>query len=140
MAKATRKLTESENLNLPIPRLEIRYRKPNKRELRHRGWMGVSVIADYSLVYDHLMGDVLAVSMGSTKIGGGHSEEPGYLELPFRDGAHVMNDMWTLKLPAFVINGSKFEEIKLTPESTPNGLFSKMRGEKTLRFKKERHE
>jgi hypothetical protein len=114
-----RKLKPADNLGLPVPRLEIRYQPLNGE-----------VFALYSLVYRHLMGDILAVSLGGTVCGGARVTDPEYLELPFRDGAHIINDMWELRLPGFVVNGKKFKPIVFEPDAFPGGLVKKMAAEK----------
>jgi len=112
-----KKLSKEENLDLPVPRLEIRYRK----------YDDFNVIADYGLVHTHLLGDILFVPFGSTRIGGTRSREEGHLDLPFRDGAHIMNDMWELRLPAYVVNGKHSKQISLSdPDDLPNALRKRM--------------
>lgn len=112
-----RNISETDNLGLPVPRLEIRYRK----------YDDYNVIADYGLVHRHLLGKIDFIPFGSTRIGGARSLEPEHLDLPFRDGGHILNDMWELKLPAYVVNGKKFKEIELTKDSAPNALLKKMK-------------
>jgi len=86
-----RQLTEKENANLPVPRLELRYR--DKSQYQH--------FIDYGLVYRHLLGDIEFIPISCTKIGG---KVIIPLSTPFRDGAHMYNDMYELRLPGFVID------------------------------------
>lgn len=91
-------------VELPIPRLEIRWRRLDE-------WNSV---ADYGLVYQHFMDGIIFVPMGSTKRGGtrvlDHDEPP---DTPFRENCHIRCDMFTLNLPGFVTNGRSFVELSL---------------------------
>lgn len=94
------------NFGLPTPRLELRHR--DKSDFDH--------IVDYGLVTEHLLGHIMFIPIGSTRIGGGYGV-PDYLSddqkdlrnlaLPFRDGVHIKHDMKRLNLPGFVVNVSK---------------------------------
>ena len=100
--RLVRILSDEENIGLPIPRLEIRWERLDEFNVR----------ACYSLVYRHLLGRIIAHSLSSTHVGGDWSDnEPLSLRLPFRDGAHIMHDMQTLNLPAFVVAGGKSREL-----------------------------
>ncbi len=94
-------LSEEENMDLPVPRLEIRYRALDK----------YNVAADYALVYKHLLGHIEFCPLGSTRCSS-HSYIKN-LDLPFRDGAHIRHEMATLKLPGYVVGGSNFREIEI---------------------------
>jgi hypothetical protein len=113
-----RKLTKAENMGLPTPRLEIRYKREDD----------YNVIADYGLVYEHFDGEVLFNPFGSTRMGGysnKKNDEP--LRLPFRDGAHLQHDMWMLKLRGYVVNGTEYREVTLDDrDDLPGGLLRKM--------------
>ena len=111
-----RELSKEENKDLPVPRLEIRYRNLDK--FNH--------VADYGLVYEHLMGEILFVPFGSTKCG--NSKSLDEQALPFRDGSHIKHDAYFLKLPAFLVSGDKVEEVDLKNERNwPNALYSKIK-------------
>lgn len=125
-----RKLKGHEKLDLPVPRLEIR-----KHLLPDSDKQGYDIRADYSLVYEHLDGSHIAVPFGQTRIG---TDLKHYrmFDLPFRDGAHMLNEMYFLRLRGFVVYGDKYEEVFCTPETMPNGLTSKIEREKQLRKQK----
>lgn len=75
--RATFILTKEENLDLPIPRLEIRHIQSGPNEVQ----------AKYGMVYKHLLGDIIHVPLGQTKCGSIRYLEN--LDLPFRDGVHL---------------------------------------------------
>jgi hypothetical protein len=86
-----------EDESLPVPRLEMRWREIESHD-------GFNWEACYNLVYRHFLGHVIAVPMGHTRIGGERNPiQNGKVDLPFRDGAHIQNDMAQLKLPGFAI-------------------------------------
>lgn len=91
--------TESLELEgLPVPRLEIRYKRTG---LACYEWIS-------ALVYKHLTKVVIKVPLGHTKVDRicGVNFVPvsrGEPELPFRDGAHVVSDSMELNLPLFAI-------------------------------------
>ena len=93
-----KKLSEEENLGLPIPRLEIRNIRISEYNL----------ISDYNLVLKHFLGHILCIPIGSTRRSGSNRVD---LETPLRDGAHIINDMKQLNLRAFVVNEAKYKEI-----------------------------
>ena len=101
-----RKITDSENLNLPVPRLELRYKSiaPNHYISE---W-------DYGLAYRHLLGDIIFVPLGRTRVTGGQRAPicKGKIDLPFRDGAHIKNESEQLNLPAYAICEGVVQEIK----------------------------
>lgn len=114
--RRTIKLKEADNGRMPLPRLEIRYRP-----------LANDVFADYRMVYRHLLGDILSVSMGGTVCGGKSVHDPDYMELPFRDGSHIINDMWELRMPGFVVSQSgKVKGITMEPDNLPGGLVRKL--------------
>lgn len=84
---------------LPVPRLEIRWRAVGS---------GTTRIADYGLVYRHYSDDQLRfVPLESTRCSGGRvlDSDPGAaLGTPWRMGAHLMADMLSLNLPGFVVS------------------------------------
>ena len=103
-----RQLTEEENLGLPIPRLEIRYRKD-----------AYNSYADYGLVTRHLMKHIDFTPMSSTRVSKDYADK---LELPYRDGAHIVHDKENLNLPAYIVFEGKSKEIpfKHPEERTSN--------------------
>lgn len=116
--KRHRKLTNAENLDLPVPRLEIRYSSAAD-----------GLAAKYSLVYEHFLGHLMQIPIGLTMCGGGHLKSKGedYLELPFREGAHIASDMLQLGLPGYIINGAKSAAVSLDIKSIPNGVLGRYR-------------
>jgi hypothetical protein len=109
-----------EREGLPVPRLEIRWKK-----LDEWNWL-----AEYNLVYKHFLGHVITQPLSCTKTSGSapkhsHVQKNGEIELPFRDGAHIMHDARELNLPAFAIS----------EDSEEHHPTSKIRTEETLRTK-----
>jgi len=92
-----RQLSEEENLGLPLPRLEIRYRKDNYNSY-----------ADYGLVTRHFAKHIDFTPMSSTRVSKDYADK---LTLPNRDGAHIIHDKESLKLPAYIVFEEKFKEI-----------------------------
>lgn len=81
-----------ENLGLPLPRLEIRW----------RGMGDYNMVADMGIVYTHFLGHIEFVPMSSTRVNGKRNRNE--LELPFRDSAHIWHDMEQMRIPGFVVN------------------------------------
>lgn len=108
----TKHSKSEEKEGLPVPRLEIRWRKEDGD--------GYNWVAAYNLVYRHYLGDVMAVPLGATKVGGQRSPtfdyvtmtESSKVETPFRDGVHIMHDMRELRLPGFAVYDGKVTELK----------------------------
>jgi hypothetical protein len=98
-----RVLSDEENLGLPIPRLEIRHRKTSK----------YTTFMDYGIVYRHLLGEITFVPLSCTKTSGHTDTDRELLRVPFRDGAHILSDMYELKLRGFVVEDDKFRELSL---------------------------
>lgn len=115
--------------NLPVPRLQIRIVPLDK------SWESREAV--YELVYRHFLGragighggdpDLIAIPLSVTRISGGNGEPPiydGKIDLPFRDGTHIIADAGHLKLPMFVLcNGvvqpiepRELSALKLSPE------------------------
>lgn len=86
---------------LAVPRLELRWDDPTADER----------VCIYSLVYRHLLGDLVRVPLGRTKQTG-RPGCPTNIEnwIPFRDGAHFRHDVIELRLPGFVVVGSVVHE------------------------------
>lgn len=92
--------------SLPVPRLEIRWSEMPKDE------NGYSIQAQYSLVYRHLLGQICFIPLGLTRSSGSLANRTREgVETPFRDGAHLANEMKQLNLRAFAICGNQVEEI-----------------------------
>lgn len=108
---------EDDAPNLPVPRLQIRY-VPLTED-----WY--SYMAVYELVYRHFLGraeighsddpDLLAIPLSTTRINGGGGRPPirdGKIDLPFRDGTHIVSDADHLKLPMFVLCGDVVQPVE----------------------------
>lgn len=93
---------------LPVPRLEIRWRKLNDWER----------LAEYSLVYRFFLGEVIRIPISMTKQSGGPVVHGAMVETPFRDGAHIRHDMRQLNLPGYAICDGLVT--KLEPMDRPN--------------------
>lgn len=101
-----RKISEEENLDLPIPRLELRYTNVDS----------YNCVCKYAMIYRHLLDDIVCIPLGKTDVGGNGGEPcifDGKLSLPFRDGAHIKNEMRQLNLPGYVIYNNRIEEIEI---------------------------
>lgn len=98
---------EAPSQDLPVPRLEIRWhgdrQHPDGR---------YEVYAEYCLVTRHLLGWIVFMPIGGTWSSGALVERAAqqHVDLPFRDSAHICNDMKQLKLRAFGICGDKITE------------------------------
>lgn len=112
-----RKMKEADNMGLPVPRLEIRY--------HHMPGEGMG--AHYSLVYEHFLGHLAQIPLGLTICGGTRTSEPGYVDLPFREGAHIISDMLELRLPGYLINGATVKSVTLEPGDLPGGVVTKLK-------------
>ena len=110
-----RSLSKEENLDLPMPRLELRYRILSN----------YTHFVDYGLVYQHLLGDVQFVPIGCTKISG----KVTHLATPFRDGGHMFNDMYELKLRGFVVDGTTARELSFADSEVPLRVLDKVQKE-----------
>ena len=98
-------VSEDENMNLPVPRLEMRWRELDD-------W-GYNWEAQYRLVHRHFLDHLVAIPLGSTKRGGDSPPMTNEkVDLPFRDGAHIKHDAKALDLPAFVIYGDEVHPIE----------------------------
>lgn len=99
------KISDGENMNLPVPRLEMRWRELDD-------W-GYNWEAQYRLVYRHFLDELVAIPFGNTKRGGDSPPMTNEkVDLPFREGAHIKHDAGTLNLPAFVIYGDEVHPIE----------------------------
>ncbi len=105
-------MSEKENGKLPLPRLEIRWRVGGEGRAT---W----AIAEYNLVTRHLCDHIQVTPLGKTESRGGVSgeEKCAMLDLPFRDGAHLVHDKEQLKIPGYVVYGKNHRlVIAKTPE------------------------
>lgn len=99
-------ISEEDNLGLPLPRMEIRYRLDD-----HNAY------ADYGLVLRHFTNHIDFIPLSSTRVSKDYAKK---LELPYRDGAHIIFDKENLKLPAYIVYGKQAREItfKIPQERT----------------------
>lgn len=111
-----RPISEEENLDLPLPRLELRYRSPS----------AYTRIVDYGLVNRHLTGEIQFIPLGSTKMSGTIS----HLDIPYRDGGHIFNDMYELKLRGFVVDGTSTRELTFTDNAVPWTVLDRVQKDK----------
>ena len=101
---------------LLVPRLEIVWEK------EHPTGDWYSATATYRLVYRHLLGRLVAVALGRTRVDNSIGRPPidpllDRVELPFRDGAHLRHDAKILCLPAYAICEDRVDLIH-----TPSGV------------------
>ena len=101
-----RQLSDAENMGLPTPRLEIRHRRVS--DYTH--------FIDYGLVIRHFLGHIEFVPLSSTKVSGG-GKDIDVMYLPYRDGAHIYNEMFELNLRGFVVDGEHINIGLPRPES-----------------------
>lgn len=102
---------EDPNPDLPIPRLEIRWRDIPERERTD----GYAVLIRYDLVIRHLLGDIVRIPIGGTRTDRRREIWQGKVDLPFRDGAHIMHDAAHLRLPAYAIDGEHVDCLTAGP-------------------------
>lgn len=104
------RVATSDNISLPLPRLEMRWVPTDGKWDRYR--------VEYYLVKAHLLGEIREIPLGETtssRFGEGKPWViPGYdpterVDLPYRDGAHLCFDAYHLGLPAYGV--------------TPDGVF-----------------
>lgn len=122
-----RDISEEDNLGLPVPRLEVNYRKLD----------AYNTAIDMGLVRHKFPNRGYEfIPFESTRVGGGisGSSYEDNLEEPFRQSAHFRDAMIYLGLRGFVVGKGKFKEVDLsdTPR-LPGGL----QGNTVRRFSKE---
>lgn len=102
---------EHSDEGLPVPRLEIVWSESKYHGHDWEGW--------YFLVKYHLLGHIVKVPLGMTKVGGyGPGElRDGKVYTPFRDGAHIKFDMIELGLPAYARLGDNVTELQVSEHS-----------------------
>ena len=101
---------------LPVPRLELRWVEQGRDDDGH------TVRCEYSLVYRHLLGDVVFIPLGLTRSDGALAKRlrmDGLIDTPFRDGAHFQNEAKQLGLPAFVVLGDRFKRLEFEEAPDP---------------------
>jgi len=87
---------------LPVPRLELVW------ECQDNDWH--EFVVRYRLVYKHFLGETISVPLSYTRVGQ-HADntpwrsryKPGKLELPMRDGCHIMHDAAQFGIPAYAV-------------------------------------
>lgn len=101
-----REMSEAENNDLPVPRLEIRWKL----------CVGDVAIAEYSLITRHLCGQIEVRPFGRTRCSGSNVRNSycKALALPFRDGAHIVHDKEQLRVPGYVIYKKNHRLIEAT--------------------------
>ena len=92
---------------LPVPRLEILF-----TEVEHDS-RGYTIYIRYDLIRRHLCDQIVRTPLGGTHTTGSLDKRlrDGRIDLPFRDGAHIMHDAAHLQLPAFAILGEHVENL-----------------------------
>lgn len=87
---------------LPVPRLELEW------ECQDKDWQ--AFVVRYRLVYKHYLGAIISVPLSYTRVGQ-HADntpwrsryKPGTLELPMREGCHIMHDAAQFGIPAYAV-------------------------------------
>lgn len=97
--------------SLPIPRLEIELLDVSEYE-----W-----VWEYRLVYEHFVDGQIVVPFGKTTGRGSvgplrSADKP--IELPLRDGAHILHDAEEMRLPAFIIHGERVDRLPYADGNT----------------------
>jgi len=110
-------ISEEDNLGLPLPRLELRYRIPS--DYTH--------YVNYGLVYRHLLGEIQFIPIGCTKISG----KVAHLSTPYRDGGHMFSDMYELKLRGFVVDGTVSRELTFSDKDVPLKVLDRINKDNT---------
>ena len=105
-------LEKDDIVGLPVPRLELRWQFFDDHRYNSECW--------YTIVFKHLIGEIIRVPLGMTSVSGGSGEGDEFypnhpdgprISIPFRDGAHIANESRQLNLPAFAISGERAQEI-----------------------------
>lgn len=103
------KAGEEPSPELPVPRLEMRWSEEERND-------SYELTARYSLVYRHLCKQIVFVPLGVTRTTGALAERINpnkTVDTPFRDGAHLRNEMAQLGLRAFGIVGDHVREYRI---------------------------
>jgi len=117
-----RQLSDEENMQLPLPRLEIRHRRPSK----------YTHFMDYGLVYKHFLGHIEFIPISCTKTSGVSQGNSSSLYLPHRDGAHIYNDIFEFGLRGFLVDGFLCRELLLTDPDLPYLVDEKVKRRREL--------
>lgn len=112
--------------DLPFPRLELRWRKATKAEIKKSSVGHVTWACDYMMVIhkahagdgrcnkgDRYAARNVEVKLGSTLSSTPHPAEHGVIETPFRDGAHIQWDATALNLPPYVTCERKAQSVNI---------------------------
>jgi len=111
---------EDVNWDLPVPRLEVRWRT--------YGENGNTRFANYGLVLKHTLGSIDHVPISMTKQSGSSGYSAQWtkeliaikdMDMPFRDGVHAWNDAKQLGLRLFVVDETKgmWREIPISKDA-----------------------
>ncbi len=96
---------ETDEIGLPIPRLELRCEKLDD------GWYNFEWL--YGIVYRHFLGHGMFIPLGLTKVGGLGKPpiyEDGTIMTPFREGAHFRHDAKHFGMPIYaIIEGKTYD-------------------------------
>lgn len=110
---------EVESLDLPAPRLQLRWLGDDEDYSRNCVYELVLPLREHDIRRDAAPSGFLAIPMGNTKVSGGSRPRigpDGKIDIPFRDGSHIKWDMAVLTLPAFaVLPDGRSMEIKAAP-------------------------
>lgn len=118
--------------NLPIPRLEIRW-KVKSAERRDAEYYLVMPAQKYDIrnVFEYKRDGyfkvlVSRVECSGSPVGPGTSwpqwpfYDNGAIYAPFRDSSHIAWDAHVLNLPAFIVHGRKAQIVDATPSPDPD--------------------
>ena len=104
---------------LPLPRLEFAWNVGEGTEREYT--------VEYRLVRKHLVGDVVIVPLGLTRVSGGNTDSKPWqgpiqfpVNLPFRDGAHAFSDSAHLRLPLYAITPEGSVRLDTNPSYAAN--------------------
>lgn len=116
----TYKYLENEH-NLPIPRLQARLRKEDNQ-----------VIIEYSLITKNIEGDFEYLHHESKYVSKNIENTPLFQLRPHNTMAIIFADMWSLKLPTFIVSKEGFNEITFENSiaKIPNGVLNLMQKDK----------
>lgn len=95
--------THREESNLPVPRMEmvISFLEPSQQDRLYT----------YGLVTRHFLGHLEFRPFSHTRIEGNPIRSDCPLDTPLRDGAHIKHEAAQLGIPAYIICGSRVEQI-----------------------------
>lgn len=103
-------LEEDDTPELPIPRIQLQWEFIGDRHYQSRCWT--------FLVFKHLIGDIVKVPLGMTRVSGGRQDEfyPKHpdgprIGTPFRAGGDAATEARQLRLPLFVTQEGMAQEL-----------------------------